>query len=126
MDILIRKYHASKDYDALIKVIRSEGDEWKLYLIPQYKEALENSITYVAVQDNEICGYSRSMNDNDLFIWVIDLLVDKAYRGNSIGKKLMECVLKDYPEKEVLVLSDVDDYYSKLGYKKEGTIFKVQ
>jgi len=125
MNIEIRAYDRSKDHDELLEIIKSEGEEWKEYFDPKYQEVLEQSITYVAYSEKKLCGYSRSINDHGLYIWVIDLLVDKKYRGNSIGKKLMECLLTNYPNQDVFVMSDVDEYYQKLGYKKEGSIFKV-
>lgn len=126
MKLQIRKYNPTLDYENLIKLIQSEGKEWEDYLDPSYRIALESSITYVAVTGEELCGYSRSIHDSGLFIWVIDLLVDKHRRGFSIGKNLMECILIDYPDKDVFVMSDVDEYYEKLGYEKEGSIFKVK
>ncbi len=125
MNIEIRKYESTKDYDELLRVIQSEGEEWKEYLTPKYQVLLEQSITYVAYSNNTLCGFSRSINDYGLYIWVIDLLVDKKYRGHSIGKKLMECLLDSFPNQDAFVMSDVDEYYKKLGYKKEGSIFKV-
>ncbi len=126
MKIEIRKYDDLKEYDILLDIIKSEGEEWKDYFDPKYQIVLKKSITYVAYIDNELCGYSRSIDDFGLYIWVIDLLVDKEYRGNSIGQKLMECILTDYPNQDVFVMSDVDGYYTKLGYKKEGSIFKIE
>ncbi len=126
MKIEIRKYDHLKEYDTLLEIIKSEGEEWKDYFDPLYQIVLKKSITYVAYIDNELCGYSRSVNDFGLYIWVIDLLVDKKYRGHSIGQKLMECLLVDFPNQDVFVMSDVDEYYEKLGYKKEGSIFKVE
>lgn len=125
MKIEVRKYEASKDYKELKEIIRSEGEEWKEYLSSRYRVLLEESITYVAFYDEKLCGYSRSINDKDAYIWVIDLLVDKKYRGNSIGKKLLERLLTEFPNQDAYVLSDVDEYYKKLGYKKAGSIFKI-
>lgn len=126
MNIEIRKYDHSKEYDKLLEIIKSEGEEWKDYFNPKYQIVLKKSVTYVAYIDNILCGYSRSVNDFGLYIWVIDLLVDEKYRGNSIGQKLMECLLVDFPNQDVFVMSDVDEYYNKLGYKKEGSIFKIE
>lgn len=126
MNLTIRKYNTTQDHEDLMKLIQSEGQEWQEYLKPGYRQALDNSITYVAHLDDELCGYSRSMYDAGLFIWVIDLLVNKAYRGHSIGKKLMECILTDFPTIDVLVMSDVDEYYEKLGYAKIGSIYQVK
>lgn len=126
MGVIIRKYNPTTDYNDLISIIRAEGEEWKEYLAPSYKIALEKSITYVALVDGTVSGYSRSMNDSDIFIWLIDLLVRKEQRGQDIGKKLMECVVDQFPKLDVYVLSDVDPYYEKLGYKNEGTVFQVK
>ena len=126
MNLRIRTYNPTLDYENLMKLIQSEGEEWNDYLNPKYRKALDDSITYVALIGEELCGYSRSLSDSGLFIWVIDLLVNKDRRGHSIGKKLMECILFDYPDLDVFVMSDVDQYYERLGYEKEGSIFKVK
>ncbi len=86
MNIQIRKYNSSKEYEILLDIIKSEGEEWKDYLDPKYQIALEKSITYVAYMDNVLCGYSRSTNDFGLNIWLLDLLVHKNYRAHSIGQ----------------------------------------
>ncbi len=125
MKVEIRKYEQHKDYEGLLAMIRLEGQEWKEYFNPKYQLVLKNSLTYVALSDQKICGYSRSIDDSGLYIWVIDLLVDKEYRGNLIGKKLMERLHSDFPDQDVFVLSDVDEYYQKLGYSKEGSVFRV-
>lgn len=126
MKIEIKKYDHSKEYHQILKIIKSEGEEWKDYFGSKYQNVLKQSITYVAYANHVLCGYSRSINDFGLYIWVVDLLVDKQYRGNSIGKKLMECLLAEYPNQDVFVMSDVDRYYEKLGYRKEGSIYKVE
>ncbi|WNJ16902.1 GNAT family N-acetyltransferase [Pontibacter sp. G13] len=126
MNIRISPYHPEQDYSQLLEVIRGEGEEWRDYLTAAYRLRLAESITYVAFADGELCGYVRSMNDAGFFVWVIDLLVDRRFRGHSIGRLLMERVRQDYPEQEIFVMSDVDAYYTKLGYRKEGSIFKVQ
>ncbi|MEQ9188320.1 MAG: GNAT family N-acetyltransferase [Cryomorphaceae bacterium] len=126
MKIEIKKYNHSKEYHQILEILKSEGEEWKDYFGSNYQEVLKQSITYVAYTNNELCGYSRSINDCGLYIWVIDLIVDKTYRGNSIGKRLIECLLSEYPNHDIFVMSDVDGYYEKLGYRKEGSIFKVE
>ena len=126
MNLTIRKYNSTLDYENLMKLIQSEGEEWNDYLNPIYRKVLDNSVTYVALIGEELCGYSRSLSDSGLFVWVIDLLVNKNRRSLSIGRKLMECILLDFPDTDVFVMSDVDRYYEKLGYEKEGSIFKVK
>ena len=125
----IRKYR-KEDEDKVMKIIELEGEDWKDYSAPEnqekYRKALANSITYVAYENEELCGYSRSINDNDYYIYVFDLLVTPKHRGKNIGRQLMECIYNDYPNiMAVFVTSGVDEYYKKQGYKIEGTVFEV-
>ena len=124
----IRKYK-KEDENKVMEIIKKEGKEWECYsrvdVQDKYKKALKNSITYVAYKDDELCGYSRSLDDNGFFIYVCDLLVSPEFRGEDIGRELMECIYNDYPNVVVYVLSDVDEYYKKQGYTVEGTVFEV-
>ncbi|MFP4660956.1 MAG: GNAT family N-acetyltransferase [Halanaerobiales bacterium] len=127
--MLIKKYKMEEDEFQLIRLLENEGEEWSCYTAvdksDKYKEALNNSITYVAYEDDILCGYSRSLKDFDFYIYICDLLVVPEYRGRNIGRELMECIYNDYPEHIVYVMSDVDIYYEKQGYKREGSVFEV-
>jgi GNAT superfamily N-acetyltransferase len=123
----IRKYNKAKDENQLMKMI---GDEkgWDYAndrMAEKYKLALEKSVTYVAYYDSKLCGFSRSIDDCGLYIYVCDLLVEPAFRGQNTGRKLMECISRDYPDQIVYVMSDVDRYYKKLGYERAGSVFTV-
>ena len=128
-DIVIRLYEKA-DENALFALIEREGDEWKEYWCEpgrkKYQKALQNSISYLIFEDGKLCGYARCRDDDGFGIYVYDLLVDKEYRGNGYGRMLMEKVCCDHPSMAVYVMSDVDPYYSKLGYEKEGSIFIVK
>ncbi|MCF7832348.1 MAG: GNAT family N-acetyltransferase [Candidatus Marinimicrobia bacterium] len=127
--MIIRKYNPTKDFEALMKVIISEGEDWSCYSSvasqEKYAKALENSITYLAFDDGKLCGYSRSFDDNGYCIHVCDLLVQRDHRGKAIGRQLMEILIEAYPDHDIYVMSDVDPYYEKLGYPKKGSIFQV-
>jgi len=124
----IRKYNKEKDERKVIEIIELEGEEWT-YSAPdtvdKYKMALENSITFVAYKNDELCGFSRSINDNDFYVYVCDLLVTPRFRGQNIGKQLMKCLYDDFPDATVYVMSDVDEYYQKIGCRKVGSVFEV-
>ena len=126
--MIIRKY-TNTDADGVMKIIELEGEEWRDYSAPEnqakFKKALENCIVYVAVVDHEIVGFSRSIKDNDLWIVVGDLLVNPKFRGQGIGKMLLDVIKNDYPTLNAYVMSDNDVYYSKQDYKRVGSIFKV-
>jgi len=124
----IRTYNKALDETSLMAMIKAE-EGWDYADEPhteRYKQALDTSITYVAYMDNDLCGYSRSLSDGYLYLFVCDLLVMPAFRGRDIGRGLMECLYQDNPDFTAYVMSGVDEYYEKLEYKKEGSIFEVK
>ncbi|MGI6686444.1 MAG: GNAT family N-acetyltransferase [Bacillota bacterium] len=125
----IRKY-SKADETLLFDLLIDEGDDWIDYHGPvgrsKYIKALESSITYVVYDENLLCGYARCREDDGFGVYIYDLLVRKTHRGKQIGKTLMERVLKDFPNQAIYVMSDVDPYYEKLGYRREGSIFEVK
>lgn len=125
----IRKFEL-KDENALMLMIENEGDEWVSYWSKEnqekYRRSLRNSITYIAIEGNDVCGYVRALDDMGFCIYVCDLLVTGKHRGKSIGKQLMEQLTIDNSDQTVYVMSDVDDYYQKLGYTRIGSVFEVQ
>lgn len=127
--MIIRPYDPARDEALLMQMLREEGDEWNCYWAAavehKYRRALADSITYVCYQEGVLAGYSRSLNDCGFYIYVCDLLVRPRFRGQNIGRALMECLYEAYPGQTVYVMSDVDDYYLKQGYKREGSIFEV-
>jgi ribosomal protein S18 acetylase RimI-like enzyme len=124
----IRRYCRENEAQ-LFALLREEGDDWSDYHgrkgYNKYVKALESSITYLAFDDDVLCGYARCREDDGFGFYVYDLLVQKAHRGRQIGKMLMEQACLDFPDQTVYVMSDVDLYYEKLGYQREGSIFIV-
>lgn len=125
----IRQYRKT-DEVLLFDLLIDEGEDWVDYHGPagrsKYIKALESSITYIAYDENLVCGYLRCREDDGFGVYIYDLLVRKSYRGRQIGKCLMERVCRDFPGQSVYVMSDADQYYEKLGYHREGSIFKVK
>lgn len=114
------------DVGNIFEMIKEEGwtDYYKGSSCSKYVLALESSITYVAYKGDDICGYIRCREDDGFGVYVYDLLVRKKFRGEGIGKQLMDKIHSKYNPQPLYVMSDVDAYYEKLGYLKEGTVFK--
>lgn len=125
--MLIRRYLKS-DESYLFNMLKEEED-WSDYYSPsgyeKYLKALDTSITYVVYEDDIICGFVRCREDDGFGVYIYDLLVRKSHSGKQLGRLLMEQVCIDYDNQPVYVMSDVDAYYEKLGYRKEGSIFAV-
>lgn len=124
----IRKYQAS-DIEGLFALMSREGDEWTYNSAEEeekYMICMQRSIAFVAVEENKIQAYVRCKNDDGFGIYVLDLLVDKNFRGRNIGGKLIEEVRKIYPAGPMYITSDSDGYYKKQGFEIVGTLFEVK
>lgn len=124
----LRKY-VDTDIESLFELMQREGEEWtycKGGNREKYMNAMRNSIAYVIIQDGNICGYIRCRDDDGFGIYILDLLVDKGYRGKGYGRRLMKEICDKYPDDTVYVTSDADPYYEKQGCQREGTIFSVE
>lgn len=115
------------DVKNLFEMIQEEGwcDYYNEIGYGKYLKALESSITYVAYCEDTICGYIRCREDDGFGVYVYDLLVRKNFRGRGIGRQLITKIHTIYTDQPLYIMSDVDKYYEKLGYSKEGSIFKV-
>lgn len=125
----IRRYK-NEDEARLFEMLAEEGDAWGDYHRGEnrarYRKALQSSIVYVAIESGTLCGFARCREDDGYGVYIYDLLVRRLCRGRQIGRRLMERVCRDFPDQPVYVMSDVDAYYVKLGYKKEGSIYIVR
>lgn len=123
------KHYTGDDEAALFALMKNEGAEWENYWGAEnrakYKKALKSSIVYVAYENDILCGYCRLRDDDGYGIYIYDLLVDKHHREKQIGRQLMAQVRADFPNDTVYVMSDVDGYYEKQGFRRIGSIFEV-
>ena len=128
-EVNLKKY-TQADEEKLFAFLQREGKEWQGYWGEEskekYKKALANSFCYILYIGSELVGFVRFRDDDGFGVYIYDLLVDKDFRGHAYGRLLMERVRADFPSDIVYVMSDVDVYYKKLGYEREGSIFIVK
>ena len=66
-------------------------------------------------------GFARVVTDFATFAWLCDVVVDEAYRGQGLGKWLMDCVLSD-PHlagipRWILATSSAHRLYERSGFR---------
>ncbi|MBV5261991.1 GNAT family N-acetyltransferase [Synechococcus moorigangaii CMS01] len=112
---------------ALLFLLINESD-WQTFTNEQnlkiFKEALLTSETFICEHNHEICGYLRALVDA-FGLYVSELYVAPSYRNQGHGKKLLQRLKKEHPQKNLYVLSDEDLYYQKLGLKQVGSVFQL-
>ncbi|SFZ97812.1 N-acetylglutamate synthase [hydrothermal vent metagenome] len=86
-------------------------------------EVATNIRSYViAKSEGKIVGYTALHIHSKRLAEIRSLIVDKNFRGQKIGQKMVEFTLKEakeiYVEEDVLVLTYLPEFFTKLGFKE--------
>ena len=127
---IIEIHQRPKFFQEAVKLFWEQwGNEsnYKFYedcMIHSGKDPSSLPIFYVALENDVIIGtYALLRNDinsrQDLFPWLACLYVDPAFRGNSIGKQLLEHglhVTAKLGHEKLYLSSDLEGYYEQYGW----------
>lgn len=62
----------------------------------EIEKSIENSYCYIACTgENKIVGFARIITDFVTTFYLMDVIVEEAYRGYGIGKMLMDTIMED-------------------------------
>ncbi len=89
------------------------------------KKSIENSLCFglYSQSENEALqiGYARIISDFATFAWLCDVYVEKDWRGKSLSKWIMECLVSHPDMKGLrrfcLATKDAHSLYSKYGFE---------
>ncbi|MBA1419923.1 MAG: N-acetyltransferase [Epsilonproteobacteria bacterium] len=86
-------------------------------------EVATNIRSYVlAKDDGKLVGYTALYIHSKRLAEIRSLIVDEAYRGQSIGKRMVEFTLEEAKtlgvEEDVLVLTYLPQFFEKLNFKE--------
>lgn len=74
------------------------------------EKSIQNSICYgVYVESGKQVGFARIVTDHATMYWLCDVIIDEAYRGQGIGKKLVESLTSSDELKDLLGLLGTKD-----------------
>jgi len=77
------------------------------------------------MEGQELCGYIRCRDDDGFGIYIYNLPAAGSHRGKNYGRLLLDKVKAGFPGNDLYVISDVDEYYQKQGFVREGIFFKL-
>ena len=87
------------------------------------RKSIENSLCFGIYKGRELAGFARVVTDYVTFAWVCDVFVLDEYRGEGLGKRLIEYIVV-YPELQglsnmLLATKDAHELYRKYGAFEE-------
>lgn len=85
------------------------------------RKAVENSVNYGVYNDEDyMVGYARIITDYTRVFYLMDVIIDEAYRHQGLGTLLMDEVMADVGHLYgVLHTSDAHEFYAKYGFEQD-------
>lgn len=117
--IVIRQF-IETDFPSIQKLYEQEG--WMSF-INRSDEALEawknSAIALIAVHGDTIVGLVRALTDGRITTYIAEIIVDTNYRGNGIGKALLDIChgLYPYTRFDLLSTEGADEFYKNNNFR---------
>lgn len=89
--------------------------------IQTIQKAIDHSLCFGAFleEGGKQIGFARVITDYTTMYYICDVIVDEAYRGNGVGKALLDAIHANKEVsslKGVLATYDAHDFYRKYGF----------
>ncbi len=87
---------------------------------------IKNSICYGIYRNGEQIGFARAVTDRATMYWLADVFIDEKYRGQGLGKKLIQCIVESEELKKlvgILGTNDAHGLYEQYGFTKDPDRF---
>lgn len=111
------------DVQQLFDLYQSEN--WKTFSKIRIGKLLETSTYLVAEDSGQIIAFARYLTDGVLTTFLAELLVVPHFRRQGIGKLLIDTVKKQLPENRLELISEADDFYERVGFRKVGQGYRL-
>jgi len=89
--------------------------------------SIDNSICFGLYLDNKMIGFARALTDKTVSSWLYDIIIDKQYRGQGLGKWFFDNIImhKDLMNTKIyLTTRDAQGLYRKYGFKQKEAMVK--
>ena len=119
------RYSETRDLPLECVVALYRANEWSSAEKPQLLQAaLQGSHSVVtAWDDDKLVGLGNAISDGHLVVYFPHLLVLPAYRGQGIGRQLMQMLMARYEgfhQQTLLADGRAIDFYRKCGFERAG------
>lgn len=106
------------DWARLKETYRVTG--WETDRTPdELRRAFEGSFTVcLAYHDQALIGTARAISDGLDSAAVFDVWVHPVFRGQGVGRELVRLILADLRGQYVVLTTDVEEFYRKLGFHR--------
>lgn len=90
-------------------------------------QSLEHSVLLSLFHRDRQIGLARLVTDWVTFAWLCDVYLDPTYRGQGLGKWLIECAMAHpagQTQLKLLATRDAHGLYEQYGFKRRQAMFR--
>jgi GNAT superfamily N-acetyltransferase len=83
------------------------------------EKSIVNSLCFGVYIDNKQIGFARCVTDYSVLYYLCDVVIEKAYRGQGLGKQLIQFITEHEKMKSLIGLlgtNDAHKLYEKFGF----------
>lgn len=108
------------DFDRVYHYLEHESYWAKGVTAERLKRAIENSMCFVILKQNELAGFARVITDKATFAYICDVFVLEQHRRLGLSKWLMQTIMQ-HPELQglrrwSLATADAHGLYEQVGF----------
>jgi GNAT superfamily N-acetyltransferase len=96
----------------------------------EIQTSIKNSLCFGIYDKNgRQVGFARAVTDYATVYWVADVIIDEAYRGQGLGKRLVELITTTdelQGMKGILGTRDAHGLYEQYGFAKDAHRFMIR
>lgn len=84
------------------------------------EKSIQHSLNFGVYDNSKQIGFARVVTDRSVFAYLCDVFIHEQYRGHSLGKWMMECILA-HPDLQglrrwCLLTQDAHGLYQQFGF----------
>lgn len=118
---LISSDRARLDLEATLRLLQTTP--WGAGMrLPVLERAAANSVCFGIYTDTRQIGFGRVISDLATYAYLTDFVIEESYRGQGLGKRLVECILAhpdfQHLRRMALVTMSAQGLYEPFGFTK--------
>lgn len=90
------------------------------------RKSMEHSVCFGVYCNGLQVGFARVITDFATTYYLCDVIIDEAYRGHGLGKRMIDTIVNDEelkPLYAMLVTKDAHGLYEQYGFLRDGNKF---
>lgn len=90
------------------------------------ERSINNSVCFGIYKEKRQVGFARLVTDDATMYWLCDVFIDEEFRGQGLGKKLVETITQSERFKDlsgILGTKDAHELYEQYYFEKDNERF---